>query len=99
MFLAFSASSSNWSMSGPKILRELSPLIPDNASITLSRMFCEKFHTMPGMSALQVGVHRVHDFAFRPRRVGPQIHRRQPVAGTSFGQSFWGRSGTKYSPL
>ena len=62
-------------------------------------MFWEKFHVMPGMRSLQVGVHRIDDFAFRPRGVGPQIHRRQPVSGISLGQSFWGRSGTKYSPL
>ena len=36
-------------MSGPKILIELSPLTPDIASSTLSRMFCEKFHVTPGM--------------------------------------------------
>ena len=48
--LALSASSSNLSMSGPKILIELSPLTPDIASSTLSRMFCEKFHVTPGMS-------------------------------------------------
>ena len=51
VFLAFSASSSNWSRSGPKILSELSPLTPESASSTLSRILCEKFQTMPGMAA------------------------------------------------
>ena len=67
MFLAFSASSSSWSRSGPKILSELSPLTPDKASSTLSRIFCEKFHDDARNGALQLGVHRVHDFPFRPR--------------------------------
>ncbi len=48
VFLTLVATFSNSSMSGPKILTELSPLMPDIASITLSRMFCEKFQTTPG---------------------------------------------------
>ena len=85
----WSASSSNWSRSGPKILSELSPLTPDSASITLSRMFCEKF---------QVDAGNARDSARRPSRrpvsrfvrarFGPQIQRRQPVCGISLGQSF-----------
>ena len=53
----------------------------------------------PGIVALQVGVHRTDDFRFVRAALGPKIHRRQPVASITLGQSSWRRSGTKYSPL
>ena len=91
-----SASSSSLSRSGPKILTELSPLTPDSASMTLSRMFCEKFQSMPGSLCSQLGVHRVDQLVLGARLASvPKSQRRQPVAGRPFGQSFSGRSGTK----
>ena len=39
------------------IFSELSPLIPESASITLSRMFCEKFQVNAGELSLQLGIH------------------------------------------
>ena len=47
IFLVSSANRSSSVRSGPKILTEFSPLTPDRASITLSRMFCENFQSTP----------------------------------------------------
>ena len=71
MFLALAASSSSLSMSGPKILRELSPLTPDIASSTLSRMFCEKFHVTPGMSRSRSAFIALTSSRFVRARRGP----------------------------
>ena len=46
------------------ILTEFSPFTPESDSITLSRMFCEKFQSTPTRCLRQVGVHR-------PRPVRP----------------------------
>ena len=46
-FFISSASRSSSSRSGPKIFTELSPLTPESDSMTLSRMFCEKFQSTP----------------------------------------------------
>jgi hypothetical protein len=46
----FAARSSRVPRSGPKILTAFSPLTPDRASITLSRMFWEKSQSTPGNS-------------------------------------------------
>ena len=54
-------------MSGPKILTELSPLTPESASMTLSRMFCEKFQTMPGSLRLSSAFMAAHDLVLGPR--------------------------------
>ena len=45
------AKTSSLSRSGPMILTELSPLMPESASMTLSRMFCEKLKSTPGTIA------------------------------------------------
>ena len=101
-FLVFAARTSNLSRSGPMILTELSPLMPERASITLSRMFCEKFQVMPGSLAVELVVHRVDDFVLGSRAHRAEDELRSPTSRsslTSFGQSFSGRSGTKYSLL
>ena len=73
------------------ILTELSPLMPERASITLSRMFCEKFQVMPGKPRFELGVHRVDDLVLGP---GPHRGRSATLANRSFfisrGQSFTG---------
>ena len=60
------------SMSGPKILIELSPLTPDIASSTLSRMFWEKFHMTPGMSRSRSAFMAVTSSRFVRARMGPK---------------------------
>ena len=48
---------SSSSRSGPMIFTEFSPLTPESDSITLSRMFCEKFQSTPISVAVQLAVH------------------------------------------
>ena len=57
MFLACVPSSWSLLKSGPMIFSELSPLMPESASITLSRMFCEKFQVNARQLPLQLGIH------------------------------------------
>ena len=98
-FLVFSASVSSLSRSGPMILTELSPLMPERASITLSRIFCEKFQEMPGSLASSSAFMASTISSFVRARFGPKTHFSQPVRSATSGHSFSGRSGTKYSLL
>ena len=91
---------SSLSRSGPKIFTELSPFTPEMASMTLSRMFCEKFQVTPGDLLLQLGVHGQDDFGLgvRGRSLAPKpgspavlLDQERPI--------FLCRSGTKYSLL
>ena len=58
------------------ILTEFSPLTPDSASSTLSRIICEKSQLMPDQVAVQLLVHVVDQFllgargAIRPGGIG-----------------------------
>ena len=69
------------------IFSELSPLTPERASMTLSRMFCEKFQIMPGSfrsnSACIVGDQLVLGaWAFRAEKPAPPaltFNNRRPV--------------------
>ena len=97
--LVFVASTSSMSRSGPTILTELSPLIPERASKTLSRMFCEKFQVMPGSFRSSSSFRAVDQLVFCPGSRGPKIHDFHPDTLTDRGQSFSGRKGTKYSLL
>ena len=100
LFLHLLGQLSSSSRSGPKILTELSPLTPDSASMTLSRMFCEKFQSTPGSLLLQLVVHRPRSAPpWSAAASAPKSQRRQPFCSTTAGQSFSGRSGTKNSPL
>ena len=73
-----SASISSLSRSGPMILTELSPLMPERASITLSRMFCEKFQVDARELCVQLGVHRVDDLV-----LGAGPHRAEDPSSAS----------------
>ena len=55
--LTCGAVASSSSRSGPKILTEFSPLTPESASMTLSRMFCEKSQSTPGKCCVELVVH------------------------------------------
>ena len=79
--LTLSASFSSSSRSGPKILIEFSPFTPESASMTLSRMICEKSQSTPGKCRVQLVVHFVDQFrlgarpALRPGGDRPFVHR------------------------
>ena len=68
------------------ILTELSPLMPERASITLSRMFCEKFQVMPGQLGLQLRTHRIDDFLLRAGSHGAE---RSSVTRTAVSLTPW----------
>ena len=83
MSAVFVARSSSLSMSGPKILTELSPLIPERASMTLSRMFCEKFQKMPGsLRSSSASMSRTISSLVRAHRA------KQPLSPTGRGDGF-----------
>ncbi len=68
MFLALSASSSSWSRSGPKIFSGVVALDPGQR---LQHVVADVLREVPGDArdvALQLGVHRIDELAFRPRR-------------------------------
>ena len=94
-----SARRSSSSRSGPKILTELSPLTPDSASMTLSRMFCEKFQSTPGIRSFSSAFISLTSSSLVRGRLAPKTSARQPVCSTTAGHSFCGRSGTKNSVL
>ena len=81
------------------ILTELSPLIPERASITLSRIFCEKFQEIPGSRESSSVFMAATSSSFVRARAGPKTQYLQPEFLINSGQSRSGRSGTKYSLL
>ena len=83
------ASSSSVSRSGPTILIEFSPLTPDSASMTLSRMICEMSKSTPGKLASNA--------SFRSRTSSALV-RGRPRSGRT-GHSGSGRSGMNASRL
>ena len=66
------------------ILMELSPLTPDSASETLSRMYWEKFQSMPGSSRRSSSFMDLTSSSLRlPRNQSRQLER-----GSAAGRSF-----------
>ena len=79
------------------ILTELSPLTPDSDSMTLSRMFCEKFQSTPISSRCSSRVHVVDQLRLGAR---PASEPAQPAGrGITAAIPSRGCSGMKNSTL
>ena len=80
------------------ILTELSPFTPESASMTLSRIFCEKFQFTPRISRSNSRfISSISSCLVRGRILLNQP--RMPLCGLTSGHSPRGLSGTKNSEL
>ena len=80
------------------ILTELSPLTPERDSMTLSRMFCEKFQFTPTISWLSSAfISSISSSLVRGRMARNQAA--NPCTVFTAGHSSCGFSGTKNSEL
>jgi len=99
-------SRSNSTRSLPKILIEFSPFTPESASITLSRMYWEKFQSIPGSLVRKRSFMALTSSSLRLlRNQSRQLRRGSPAVRSLCGTSgprvhcFSGLSGTENSTL